>query len=233
MIEDYYSRYSNINSDEVKEENFFDDLLDISTIDVRLLDSDRLELYQGLISALMFNVQRGLFDNDFFGNVGDRASKLKTALLRFAQTIKMVTLYSEKSKEENPELAPYSAMQMETVDGIKWLVNVLDTYAPDFQNENKLTDKEIRQGIPEKLDKRRTQAKPPTNYDRLMALQEFCPELIKKLLSSGKEVQKDVVHLITGVNKEDSYKLLFTTRKPNCKQSRIEEINELKKKVGI
>jgi hypothetical protein len=78
------------------------------------------------------------------------------------------------------------------------------------------------------VKKSKNQAKEPTNKEKLKALTVFCPELIQKLHRFTKEEKEDVIHLITGVNKVDSYKLLFTSKKREIDSLRNDTIENLK-----
>jgi hypothetical protein len=87
-----------------------------------------------------------------------------------------------------------------------------------------------------KIDKRKT-AKPITNNEKLKALTEFCPELIKRLHKLKVKEQKIVLNLITGVNKDDAYKKVITTHKrviinTTFKNDEI-DIEDLKNKLNI
>jgi hypothetical protein len=89
--------------------------------------------------------------------------------------------------------------------------------------------------IENNINDRRKNEKAPTNNVRLKALTEFCPELISKLLNCSKDERKDVIHLITGVNREDSYKLLFTEYKRQINEFTIDvdgiDFEKLKNKL--
>jgi hypothetical protein len=69
--------------------------------------------------------------------------------------------------------------------------------------------------------------KAPTNNTRIQALKILCPELWKQLANSSKETQKQVIHHITGVNLEDSYKLSFGSRQSELPQEKIEELTQI------
>jgi len=80
------------------------------------------------------------------------------------------------------------------------VINYPDVYA---------THKNILQKSDSKLDKRISR-KAPTNNEKLKALNEFCPELIKRIDKLSKKEQGQVIHLITGVNPTDAYKKIKT-----------------------
>jgi hypothetical protein len=83
----------------------------------------------------------------------------------------------------------------------------------------------------EPIDKRISQKAPP-NAARIKALKEFCPELWDKLARcQNKETQQNVIHLITAVNVEDSYKLSFGSRQSDRENRSIDGIEELKKRL--
>jgi hypothetical protein len=77
-----------------------------------------------------------------------------------------------------------------------------------------------------KKDTRRS-GKEPTNTERIKALKEFCPELWFKLSHSTKETQKKIIHLITAVNIEDSYKFSFGHRQKEMNSKIIEGVDDL------
>jgi hypothetical protein len=95
------------------------------------------------------------------------------------------------------------------------LLYLIKEFLPDYEFPE-ITDEQVQ-----RLDKR-LKVNSPSNKQKLKALQEFCPELMDKLSKCSKEEQKDVIHLITGVNKEDSYKLLFTADKRQINEFTID-----------
>lgn len=81
-----------------------------------------------------------------------------------------------------------------------------------FEPGENIFDLNDKSEIPQVIDKRNSQ-KAPTNPARIKALKEYCPELWNKLSKvQSKEVQQNVIHAITGANKEDSYKFSFGSR---------------------
>jgi hypothetical protein len=73
--------------------------------------------------------------------------------------------------------------------------------------------------------------KEPTNKDKCKALLELCPELIKKLHSHNKETKENIIHLITGVNKTDSYKFIFTADRKEIDRHKNEDIEMYKSMI--
>lgn len=80
----------------------------------------------------------------------------------------------------------------------------------------------------EQMKKQELRAKAPSNGQRLKALTVFCPELIDKLLNSNKEIQSEIGYLITGVNKTDAYKFLFTADRRTLEGVDSKDINKAK-----
>lgn len=78
----------------------------------------------------------------------------------------------------------------------------------------------------------RISKKAPTNQEKIYALKLFCPELWEKLQKiQDKEIQQNIIHLITGVNLEDSYKLSFGSRQKFTKIDKIALIEEWNNKL--
>lgn len=107
----------------------------------------------------------------------------------------------------------------------------LRTCYPSIELVNFVTDEmdidieEINDQVSKK-DTRRS-GKEPTNTERIKALKEFCPELWFKLSNSNKETQKKIIHLITAVNIEDSYKFSFGHRQKEMNSRTIEGVDNL------
>jgi hypothetical protein len=96
-------------------------------------------------------------------------------------------------------------------------------FVPEFVSSNKIELSDFSEQIESekmKLLDDRISKKIPSTKSRLKSLETFCPELIQRLQNCTKNDKKDIIHLITGVNREDSYKLLFTAQK-----SQINEIS--------
>jgi hypothetical protein len=112
---------------------------------------------------------------------------------------------------------------------MKVLVALLSDYCPGLHVDNLLTNEEIESN---NLDKRLIK-NAPTNKAKVKALKEFSPELFSRLASETKETQELIVHLITGVNKVDSYKYSFGSRWKEADEIRIENLKNLKEKLKI
>jgi hypothetical protein len=107
------------------------------------------------------------------------------------------------------------------------LVSLLSDYCPGLHVDNLLTNEEIESN---NLDKR-LMKNAPTNKDKIKALKELCPELMKRLTNEDKETQQTVIHLITGVNKEDSYKYSFGSRWREADERDVKGLALLKQRL--
>lgn len=95
-----------------------------------------------------------------------------------------------------------------------------DYFVPDLHIKYPLSKEE---SIIRKQSDKRISLKAPTNKEKLKSLCEFCPELITLLNKSTltKHEKGQVIYLITGVNKEDAYKNVFTSDKRTLDETTI------------
>lgn len=118
--------------------------------------------------------------------------------------------YSDNFDRE--QLAEYYSYRY-CYEAINFLYNLKNYFVPELEIEykNKMSifsiqeQEELLKTKDERLSKHR-----PSNNERLKSLKEFCPELTTKLLDLSKEEKGQIIHLITGVNKDDAYKKVFT-----------------------
>ncbi len=121
----------------------------------------------------------------------------------------------------------YWIEKKESAINMKVLVSLLSDYCPGLHVDNLLTNEEIESN---NLDKR-LMKNAPTNKDKIKALKELCPELMKRLTNEDKETQQTVIHLITGVNKEDSYKYSFGSRWREADERDVKGLALLKQRL--
>jgi len=115
----------------------------------------------------------------------------------------------------------------------KWNAYSFSQFNPNSKNaiEFNTLDFRIRTQQIEAIQDNRKSAKAPTNLDKIKALKELCPELMKRLTNQDKETQQTVIHLITGVNKEDSYKYSFGSRWREADERDVEGLALLKQRL--
>jgi hypothetical protein len=203
-------------------------------------DFDKINEQSDFIAHLRLAVQSGEFDKEFFSNEIEKNQILiKTIitiieneiddLYEYNQVIEIDKIH-DSIKEEFDEYKTH--INQECI----LLINHLGHYVPEFDFTNKLDRKELNElanKTDNQLDKRKSPKAPP-NAARIKALKEFCPELWQKLTKSqSKEIQQKVIHLITGVNFEDSYKLSFGSRQPEVENRNVDGLEELKKKLEL
>jgi hypothetical protein len=99
---------------------------------------------------------------------------------------------------------------------LKQLMISLAEFCPEMKLDFKLSTKE-EEMMQKIITDEYAHSKQPNRFQKLYAIQQFCPELITKLLRTDKETQGKVLYLITGANKDDCYKTLFTAKVSNLK----------------
>lgn len=117
----------------------------------------------------------------------------------------------------------------------KWNAYSFSQFNPNSKNaiEFNTLDFRIRTQQIEAIQDNRKSAKAPANLDKIKALKEFCPGLMKKLQGVEVETQKEIIHLITGVNKVDSYKYSFGPRNKETNNREINNLEDLLNKINI
>jgi hypothetical protein len=110
---------------------------------------------------------------------------------------------------------------------LEWFISEFHFFIPNFNVKNEINKSLIgidkfSENTSELLSGKHKRTKGLTNHVKLKSIEEFCPELIQRLHNCNKEEKKDVIHLITGVNRDDSYKLLFTSDKRQINETSID-----------
>ena len=178
------------------------------------------------LGILSIEISRGYLDDIFFRNILVNKEKIKFLIQFFEESISSLIQQNEDTKIVSNELNYVDFV----IKNLKAITNHLSKYNSEIILKWKLSDDELNSLTNSKLDGR-VSLKAPTNIERIKALKEFCPELWEKLSKSqSKEIQQNIIHFITGVNKEDSYKFSFGTRQKALENVEITNLNELKNK---
>jgi len=216
----------------VFENEIIDDLLSVSGRDLRQLSSDDLENVLKLIGTLLCKVKSEAFDAHYFENTADNSVKFKTIISRLSWNMKAFLLMNAELEYDTSYYKPFTQLRTEVYYCLRSLVDVLNHFVPDFKSDYELSNDELESLFPKEKDKRKNQEKAPTSAERIMALLTLCPELEKKLVKNSKETKQRVIHLITGVNEEDSYKLAFGSDNFRKKGVQIDDLLYLKELLG-
>lgn len=178
------------------------------------------------------------FDDFYFSNLEINKAKLTTILSRFdAKTTELedYRCYIENDSDENEKSG-----KLESIDDVLFyyymILRNFTHYVPEYKIKTEFlfeteSDDGGKKKLPSKTDVRRS-INVPTNKERIQALKKFCPELWKKLANSNKEIQKQVIHVITGVNLEDSYKLSFGHRNKDLPNERLDKLEQIVSKIS-
>lgn len=168
-----------------------------------------------------------LFEEEFYNNLSINQYKLTVILEKLNYSIHGLNFFKEKYDENreinfNP-LCYYDMVKLFDTLKIYTLNHEYKTYTNEVLEQRLKPDNRISKYA-------------PTNNERLKALTEFCPELINRLHKLSKDEQKQVIHLITGVNKDDAYKKVMTANKREIEDTIIKndeiDIEDLKNKLN-
>jgi len=228
LIRNYYTKFVKTNKEDSAITNALDDILKISYFDFRFFKIEDFKEFQNLSIALIHYIQKGTLDVEFYKSAHQNTFKIRTILSRFTSSLRVLThdSFLEGHKSES-----FLNHLNDTIDLIKWLQNELNHFVPEVKLELPLTEEEKVRNYSKNIDNRKSQDKEPTNDQKFIALKEFCPELMYKLQKSNVKTKSEVVHFITGANKTDCYKTLFTGKELQYDLEIVEQIEELKKKL--
>jgi hypothetical protein len=197
-------------------------------------DFERIINQTAFVSELRLAIQGGDFDEEFEKDVVKNQILIKSIITLLENEILDLYQYNEIIEVKDIDLENqdfFETIKSDLLDECNLLINHLGHFVPEFHFENKLKPKELNE-LEEKTENEkdtRRSAKAPTNASRIKALKELCPDLWSKLVKSqSKEVRQNVIHAITGVNKEDSYKYSFGSRQSEMNNRIIEGLDLLK-----
>lgn len=239
---------------EFNRENMIEDLLTISSNTFAFIIERKYNLSDNGIDKVkerMSELNLPLSDsefNDHYINIVEELKKTEVLVDRYFENLFLNFRYMDilfyhntdinihKFKVIGNRIAPLiEALRIQDAKG-KWtrkedfeyLFNLIKYYLPDYEFPE-VTNEQIQ-----KLDGRLSQ-KQPTNKQRLKALSEFCPDFIKTLHKLSNDEKKDIIHLITGVNRDDSYKFIFTADKRILNETKMDfdqiDFEDLKTKL--
>ena len=187
------------------------------------LQEDFLTYAHRNVSILSLLITRGHLDQEYFLNPDINTAKFKLIIACLEDRIDLLI-------EANPQLGVNSVKKF-IINLLKSIVFHLARYNRiAFQSKYSSVEFEIKEHTTP-LDKRISE-KAPSNVLRIKALKEFCPELWDRLSKSQhKETQKEIIHLITGVNKTDAYKYSFGDRQKQPNSLNAPELSSLLNKL--
>jgi hypothetical protein len=199
-------------------------------IKIARLSNDEFFYYKASVMHLMLRncgfllleVSKGLLDDSFFNNIAVNKEKIKFMIPFFEKHIDQLIKKREKI-EGGSEIFEITENIIRNLNG---LTHYLCKYTPDVKLKLTLSDDELDAMSNVKPDGRAS-LKAPTSVERIKALKEFCPELWSKLSRLNKENQQQIIHLITAVNLEDSYKYSFGNRQNQIKSKVIKNFDTL------
>jgi len=213
-----------------------DALLNLSAIDFTFfgdLTDEEFEELMLLYSIIVRNCTQRTFDEYYFSDPINLKEKIKLIVSRFdykTQELLDDTLIVENQTDDEDKLKI-----LNRVDDVHyyyyWILRFFMHFVPELKLKTEVVfDHDIefpKTATNDQPQDTRRSNKAPTNKTRIQALKILCPELWKQLANSSKETQKQVIHHITGVNLEDSYKLSFGSRQSELPQEKIEELTQI------
>ncbi len=131
-----------------------------------------------------------------------------------------------KKREKIEEESDVFVITKRIIQNLNGLMYYLCKYTPDVKLKFIPSDDELDAMSNIKPDGRAS-LKAPTSVEKIKALKEFCPELWSKLSRLNKKDQQQIIHLITAVNLEDSYKYSFGNRQNQIKSKVIKNFDTL------
>lgn len=210
-----------------------DELLQLSRIHlIDLFSTDELSPYSHVTWCLFEDFFHGRYDEIVFNDYSVNIEKIKLLVTRFDRNVN--NYYGHEDWIEDITDVDFDK-KLKFYEGTKshliLLLNSMNIYCPEYKFDNQLTQEELKELKEEsevEITDKRISQKAPTNSARIKALKEYCPELWNRLAKSqSKEVQQNVIYAITGVNKEDSYKLSFGHRQKELEKVVVNEFENL------
>lgn len=205
--------------------NQFDDLIKIARLSNDEFFSVKPYVMQEIWrnwSYLVMEVSHGLLDDTFFNNIAVNKEKIKFMIPFFEKHIDQIIKKREKIEEESDVFV----ITKRIIQNLNGLMYYLCKYTPDVKLKFIPSDDELDAMSNIKPDGRAS-LKAPTSVEKIKALKEFCPELWSKLSRLNKKDQQQIIHLITAVNLEDSYKYSFGNRQNQIKSKVIKNFDTL------
>jgi hypothetical protein len=183
------------------------------------------------IDEMIFN---GQFDECFFSDIKTNQEIIKVICTRIESSI-----FFEDSLIENLEhdflknKVDWDYLLGYYLKKAQYLIQTFkDYFVPDLHIRYPLSKEE---SIIRKQSDKRKNIYSPTNNEKLKSLCVFCPELISKLHKLSKKDKQEIIFLITGVNKADAYKNVFTSKKRILDETTIKndeiDFEDLKNKL--
>lgn len=177
----------------------------------------------GNTGVLFLTASSGDLDKAYFSNPSINGEKLKLIVTNFEDIIDDAL---GRVDEHKRQLAKWIIRHLQ---GVAYCLSKYNRREIPFKYKE--VEVEIQKAIEEKVDTR-VSTKAPTNQERIKALKYLAPELWEKLQKQqSKPLQQDVIHLITGVNRVDSYKYSFGDRQKQAEEKDIPNLTDLINKL--
>lgn len=198
--------------------------------------------YHTIFEDLYFEIYEGKLDECFFSDIESNKEIIKIISSRIEDFFDFKNYLNNDYTSIFPESAVNQKVFKEVIldnyvledsvfneeilmtnyskDAQRFIHALKTFFVPDLHIKYPLSKEE---SIIRKQSDKRISLKAPTNKEKLKSLCEFCPELITLLNKSTltKHEKGQVIYLITGVNKEDAYKNVFTSDKRTLDETTI------------
>jgi len=170
----------------------------------------------------LFNKISKELDDEYFEDIQKNKEKIFLILTRLDRVLLKLKKYkSDKVVIDTPN-------HLESMfNSLANIILDLWDYNLEFKSNVIKSDSEKEILRNQNIDKR-VSTNAPTNIDKIKALKLLAPELWSKLEKcKSKEIQQNVINLITGVNLEDSYKYSFGSRQKEINTKETPKIESI------
>jgi len=199
--------WSNEDGGRIKQRARFDNKVNIEK-DLRRLRTQILlrqdPRYCKIIKKISFSIEEHI-NHEFYERPTETMAIVEVIISRLKFELKVMN--------ENPD--SFSVVNVQDLEdykfSLKQILWALSSFIPNAELDY-LFDKNALQHKVKMEDEFLSSKKGPNRFQRLEAVNEFCPSLIKQLQKLDISTKGKILHLITGVNGEDCYQYLFTAK---------------------
>lgn len=177
MLEEIQTKYSNMNIENQKSRNLFDNILQLSVLNFRDYPDEEIKKQKALFLLLIKYTNEGRFDSDFYMDTIENSKKIKTSIKRFFRKINEVSIYIKESVELNIDSISTTDNLQEYIIDIRSLIYALSQFVPNFEAEFKLLEAEKQKAILEKQESSNIEKNIQNQFNYHYSEIENCPQV--------------------------------------------------------
>lgn len=177
MFEAIQAKYSDVNVENQKSKNLFDNILQLSVLNFRNFPEEEIKKQKDLFLLIIEYTNEGRFDVEFYKDTFENSKKIKTSIKRFFRKITEILIYIKETREGNIDSFSLNEILHDHIIDIRSLIYALSQYVPNFETEFELLEAEKLKLLVKQKSQNGIQKKCSNQVNSKQSIIENCPQI--------------------------------------------------------